>query len=388
MGIRRATRLLVLLAALAGTAWLAAPALSVQPYLPQAVDFEQRLPTVRELAPKSAAARAADPRDPFHPAADGPIRFQTDPIRAPRRFDAVGLAREIRSLEFRARKSGRPWGPWAETADGNPLYVGGADYVQVRSRTFKPAGRLHYVNVTGSATPVSRVLSGARRALNSAFLSAASVLDSPAEAIPDKPKMTSRSAWGANRDSGGCKPRNDPDYGEVRGAAVHHTATSNKYRYSEGPGIVLAICRYHRNANGWSDIGYNALADKYGRTYAGREDGDLEGPAVAKPVVGAHAGGQNSVTTGIATIGTHTSKKMNNKAFYALRAFLAWKLELHGVTNAFTYITYNNGRVARTLTTHRTLVKGTQYATSCPGDAGASQMPALRTATQRRMDNH
>lgn len=58
------------------------------------------------------------------------------------------------------------------------------------------------------------------------------------------------------------------------------------------------------------------------------------------------------------------------------------------MTNAFTYITYNNGRVARTLTTHRTLTAGTQYATSCPGDAGANQMDALRTRVQRRMDRH
>jgi N-acetylmuramoyl-L-alanine amidase len=359
--------------------WSVAPALSLTPYVPEAVDFEQRVPAVEGVADPGDSTRASVARHGDHD--ESPVRFRSPVIDAPARFDLVGVAGEMRPLEYRARLAGKEWTRWVETANGDPVYFGGADQVQVRSRGVRPEGRLHYVNVSGSKTFASRLITSAREAVNSALISVASTAS--AGAVPPEPELVSRGEWGAKRSDGGCRPRGGQAYGEVKAATVHHTVSANDYERDEAPSIVLGICRFHRNGNGWNDVGYNFLVDRFGEVYVGRSGGPR------KAVVGAHAGGYNAQTTGIASIGTHSSDPVSAPAENAFVKLIAWKLALHGTKAAGkTRLLSAGGSVNRFPAGRKVRVKRVfghrrVNATECPGDELKGILKRLRYGAQQ-----
>jgi hypothetical protein len=373
------------LAALAAGAFVAAPALSTHRYLPAAVDFEQSL---EPLEPTDAAGKRAGGGPRAGQPGEGAVDFRSGPIVAPKRFDLVGIARERRPLELRTRRSGGEWSRWVETSNGDPVYAGGADELELRARGWRPTGTLHYVNVSGTADPVQTALTAARGAVNEAFVTAASALGGDAVAAPERPSIVTRREWGAERSNGGCRHRGTPAEGEVKAAVVHHTVTTNNYSKSEAKGIVLGICRFHRNGNGWDDIGYNALVDRFGRIYEGRDGG------LGDPVVGAHAQGFNSQTTGVASIGDHSNVKATSDARRAFVHFLSWKLPHHGInaTGRTTLVSgggsasrYPAGRRVRK---HRIIGHRSVGHTACPGNRLNAYVDDLRERTQNRIDRY
>jgi hypothetical protein len=369
--VRRRLQILLLVGLAAGFAWVAAPALSTDRYMAGAVDFEQSLPAV-----DSARTRSGD------------VSFRSPVVQAPHRFDLVGLAGELRPLEIRARDAGGTWSAWTETEDGNPVYFGGADELQVRARGWHPQGRLHYVNVSGTTSGLGGILTGAREAINSAFISVAGGFQpAAAQAAPTRPTIISRAAWGADLEQGGCPPRVEPSFGTVKAAVVHHTVTANDYTEEEAPSIVLGICRYHRNGNGWNDIGYNALVDRFGNIYTGRAGG------IRKPVVAAQAQGFNAQTTGVASIGTHTSTPITPATRRALVDYLAWKLSVHTLTAVGkTTMTSAGGEASRypagrKVRTNKIIGHGTVGLTACPGESLEAEMVKLRRLVQQRIED-
>jgi N-acetylmuramoyl-L-alanine amidase len=361
-------RYLVAAVVVAVVAWVAAPALSSRLYIPEAKDFEQALPAVKA------------------PAGKGPVSYRTPSVVAPERFDLVGLAGEMRPVEIRARDTGGDWSDWVKAEDGNPVYVGGADELQLRTRGWRPRGTLHYVNVSGTTSAVGGLLTGARRAINSAFISVSSAIEPEADAAPTRPDIVTRSEWGADRADGGCKPRTHPAMGTVKAAVIHHTVTANDYSAQEAPGIVLGICRYHRNANGWNDIGYQALVDRFGTLYVGRAGG------LAKPVVGAQAQGFNAQTTAIASIGTHTKVPITPEAKASIVNYLAWRMSAAGLQAIGKTTLVSAGgelsryRKGRRVKLRKVIGHGTIGLTACPGDALERQIPQIRHAVQREIE--
>jgi hypothetical protein len=108
-------------------------------------------------------------------------------------------------------------------------------------------------------------------------------------------------------------------------AFVHHTENPNGYSAAEVPAMLRAIYAFHRYVNGWNDIGYNFVIDLYGRIFEARAGG------IEESVVGAHAGGYNFHSTGVAVLGSFMSVPISAPAKRALERLLAWKLSLHGL---------------------------------------------------------
>ena len=163
---------------------------------------------------------------------------------------------------------------------------------------------------------------------------------------------------------------------------MHHTVSLNDYTPEEAPQIVLAICRYHRNSNGWNDIGYNALVDKYGTIYEGRAGG------LDQAVIGAHAQGFNSQTAGIANIGDYTSVGASQESLAATANYIRWKLGVHGqpLSGPVT-LTSAGGSASRypagsRATLERVSGHRDTGKTSCPGDALYDQLDDIRALVE------
>jgi hypothetical protein len=348
-------------AALAGALRPATPAIAARP----GSLFEQRLDF-------GGAARAA-----------GAGGWWTSPVlRAPRRFDLIGLrwARGSHAeAQVRARRRGGKWTRWVTLhptgdhgpdhgtvpAGTDPAFTGAADEYQLRLRGAPRALRARFVRALPTATVAQRLARRLRRRRASA---------AKARQTGSPPAMISRDAWGA----AAVPPREPPLYGEVQLVFVHHTVNANDYEPEDSAGIVLGIARFHRNGNGWNDIGYNFLVDKYGQIFEGRAGG------IDQAVVGAQAQGWNSLSTGVACIGTFSEVAQTPEGMDALARLIGWKLTVHGIpTTGVITVTSSGGETNRyPAGTPHTFERISGHRdgnnTSCPGDALYGQLDALR----------
>ncbi len=149
--------------------------------------------------------------------------------------------------------------------------------------------------------------------------------------------------------------------------------------------LVLGIRRYHRNANGWNDIGYNALVDRFGNLYEGRAGG------LGRAVIGAQAEGINSQTTGIASIGDNREKSAGPKEVKSIVKYLAWKFGIAGIpATGRATLTSAGGSTQRTPEGERMRVPRifphmeTNF-TECAGAALNAQVPKIRRKVARRL---
>jgi hypothetical protein len=255
----------------------------------------------------------------------------------------------------------------------------------VRFRVHLPAGerfddlRIVFLNTSGTSEDPSRL-----EVIGNAFVSAWDALagvwgPAPAGAMARRPRIITRPEWNADERLRTVNCDGQPDYApKLKMAYVHHTVSTNSYARSEADDIVRGIYSYHVRGRGFCDIAYNFLISKYGDIFEGRYGG------VDRPVIGGHAMGFNTGSTGVAALGDFSSRAPSRALLRSYRRLLAWRLDVAHlpprgrttmVSGGGSSTKYGAGERVRlrVISGHR----DTGY-TVCPGDRLYGKLPFIR----------
>jgi hypothetical protein len=293
---------------------------------------------------------------------------------APRQFDLVGLHWQgSGTVLFRTRSLAGRWSAWYAAAPE------AEDLPNEGSPESARAGRWRLGSPywTGPSNAIRYRLRGEVRRLRAYFVRSSSARRMPLRALSTagSPAIVPRLGWNANERIRRAKPRYAT---ALRFALVHHTAGSNSYSRTQSAAIVRAIEVYHVLGNGWDDIGYNFLVDKYGQIFEGRYGGET------RPVIGAHAEGFNTGSVGVALIGSYNARAPSAAAQQALENLLAWRLDVAHVDprSSLTWISGGNPRFPRGTPVFLRAMSGHRDTgfTLCPGTALYRRLPAIAQA--------
>ncbi|MEZ5141334.1 MAG: N-acetylmuramoyl-L-alanine amidase [Acidimicrobiales bacterium] len=255
------------------------------------------------------------------------------------------------------------WTPWAaldfdhDDANSEPVWVGRATGYRVRV----PVGATvtAHLGRDGGDPPGTAT----RRA--------------PQVGPGTQPVIYLRSSWGAR------PPAKPIEYSATtRLGVVHHTVSSNAYGTADVPAILRSIQAYHLDVQGWDDIGYQFLVDRYGRLWEGRFGG------IDRPTIGAQAKGFNVDAFGVAGIGDFSAGSAPSVLVSAIADLMAWRLGLVGIAA--------DGRTTITSTGNEWFADGQVVdlpaivghrdtrPTECPGNNLYAAIPAIRAAARAR----
>ena len=271
------------------------------------------------------------------------------------------------SVEYRTRSFAGRWSAWsaadadsgpdaglergaatAGTHDGNLDWVGASVGVQ-----FRPLGAVSHVRAFYLWSKVTKPAPRGRL-------------------VAGLPAIVPRSGWQADEKITRAKPRYAP---VLKLAIVHHTAGSNNYTAAQAPAIVRGIEVYHVQGNGWNDIGYNFLIDRFGTVYEGRAGG------IDKNVIGAHALGFNTGSVGVSLIGNFTTATPAPAMQAALVNLLAWRLDVAHIDPLSTvkFVSRGNFKFKEGTVVTLRAISGHRDTgpTECPGNGAYAILPAI-----------
>jgi hypothetical protein len=291
-------------------------------------------------------------------------------------FTAVGLKLTELPTEpvyARTHAVGGDWSTWRELDVTTMGGSNGSQQVVNEEPIWVKAADGYEINVPSSIVDTSQVVlvrDAVRRVLSTATPLAS------AEAPPFG--VHTRDEWGARPYNG------TPDYGtSIQFAVVHHSDSSNDYAPGDVPSILRSIQAFHMDSNGWADIGYNFVVDKYGGIWEGRAGG------MDRPVIGAHAAGFNTNSVGVMVIGDYTAAQPSAAALESVSNVIGWKTYLSGTDPAGTVTVTSNGSpkypAGTVVTIPRVVGHQDVGLTACPGSIEAS-LGQIRARAQQYKD--
>ncbi|HNQ68103.1 MAG TPA: N-acetylmuramoyl-L-alanine amidase [Bacteroidales bacterium] len=200
-----------------------------------------------------------------------------------------------------------------------------------------------------------------------------------AKTCPEFPAYIPRSEWCGSYDA--ChNPTYTVVYRTPTHTVIHHGASPTSY--TDGYAVVRSYWNYHVNSNGWSDIGYNYLFDKYGNFFQGRHNPNIPN----QDVHAAHAGYSNTYSIGCNFLGDSDSPETapTTAQLQKCSEFLGWWYDYKGFDPLSSASILNQaGTEWVTLPRicgHKDVYPG---GTTCPGTTLYALLPSIRTSTNQ-----
>ncbi|MDR2835323.1 MAG: N-acetylmuramoyl-L-alanine amidase [Bacteroidales bacterium] len=285
-------------------------------------------------------------------------------------------------IKFRAHNQRNGWSNWRTddcliNPDQNPLNIYKSDLLFGLDEFLNDSIEFYlYPPENEIITDFYLILIDISGYLNTPHSNKPTKIDS--KSCPEFPAIITRSGWcGTNQ---ACiNPTYTVTYRpNMTHTIIHHGASPTTY--SDGAAVVYSYWIYHVNSNGWEDIGYNYLFDKYGNFFQGRKNPQM--PNI--DVHAAHAGNSNTYSIGCNFLGDSDSPGTapTEPQIQKCTELLAWWYNHKNFDPTSSASILRQDQVVWTtmprISGHRDVNVG---GTSCPGNTLYALLPEIRTRT-------
>ncbi|MBS3943359.1 MAG: N-acetylmuramoyl-L-alanine amidase [Dethiobacter sp.] len=210
--------------------------------------------------------------------------------------------------------------------------------------------------------------------------------DTAVQSLPGRPTIIPRSQWWGDLPSSDLNsPRRPPVYRNITHAIIHHTGAhphNDQPTAADAANWVRSIWRWNAVDQGWGDIRYNFIIDRFGNIYHGRFNPELDA-TTPRDVIGGHAftdtTNYNRGSMGIAFLGLFDQQLPTIAARNSADWLIAWRFNLR-VLDPLGQAMLEDKNVHR-ITSHNAV----DDETGCPYPLIINHLTDMRWNVSRRM---